>query len=147
MCKKINETEQNEIKTLRVAGISYKEIAKKVGVRVATAYKYAEDVSLSGEARRRLFGKIKENQVRFAEKFAKQRDVKVLHERLTLQKARIVGHCMWDGSVSCDTVRYNSTSRALVDEFVNDMKEVYGISPDKMSEIERSERMKLEFGL
>lgn len=143
MCKKINETGQNEIKTLRVAGISYKEIARKVGVSVGTAYKYARDVSLSDKARHRLVRKIKENQAKFAEKFARQKDVKVLHERLTLQKARIIGHCMWDGSVACDTVRYNNTSRALADEFVNDMKEVYGISPDKMTEIERSGRMKL----
>lgn len=143
MYGEVSKTEQNKIKTLRVAGTSYKEIARKVNVSVGTAFKYAKNISLSDQANSRLMRKIKENQARFAERFAKQKDVKILHERLTLQKARIVGHCLWDGSIACGTVRYNNTSKALVDEFVNDMKETYDVFPDKMNEIERPRRMKL----
>jgi len=39
MCRKIGKTKQNEIKTLRVAGISCKEIAGKVNVSVGTSFK------------------------------------------------------------------------------------------------------------
>jgi len=141
--REISEVKRDEIKALRTTGISYKGIASKVNVSVGTAYKYAKDVSLSGEAQGRLDAKIRENQARFAEMFARQKDVKILHEGLTPQKARIVGHCLWDGSVARGIVRYNNTSKALVDEFVNDIGEVYGTSPDRLSEIERLRRMKL----
>jgi len=54
-------------------------------------------------------------------------------KRLTVEKVRIIAHCLFDGTVVIGDgeykIKYTNASWGLIEQFMNDMRVVYGIDP------------------
>lgn len=106
------------IRRKRGEGLSFRDIAMTAGFSVSSAYKYGRDVpQKSQQWRLKLCKKIKEQM-----------------NSVDVAKTRIIGHCLWNGSVSnrrksSYAVTYSICSIALVNRFQSDMWEVHGFKP------------------
>jgi hypothetical protein len=115
-----------EIQKLRRSGYSYREIATKLKVPLKRAWKYGREIKMSSRGLKRY------------SKIRLPRPIKSQRSKLTLRKARIISHLLFDGSVFAIKksysyiIRYTNKSRKLVNQFINDMKKVYGIDPSSM---------------
>lgn len=118
-----------EIQNFRMIGYSYLEISKKFNISKATAYKYCKKILINGNGLKRLEDKINKNQRLFVEKFAVLKAIKE-PKNIDLVLIRIFSHCLFDGCVKDDGVVYTNASKQLIKEFREDMKNVFGISPD-----------------
>jgi len=123
--KNLPENIISKIKNLRKRGYSYKEIAKITRVSVGAVYKYAHGVSVSQTGLERLRSLKQVVQHRFIEKFGQCKPVKILHDGITKEKARILGHCLFDGYVSKYLVSYTSASVGLIEQFIKDIYKEY----------------------
>jgi len=114
---------KDRIRELRKKGYSYSEISK----RTKKSKKYVWNVSKS---------------IRFSKTGAERykvevtgvvKEIRTQKKKLTLAKARIMGHLLFDGTVFFSdyhySVKYINSSVDLIDQFVRDMGMVYGISP------------------
>lgn len=130
--KPISNKIATQIMRLRHRGASYKEIAKKVCVGVATSYKYAKSVNVSLAGTRRLKQKLKKKQTLFKHSYATPKEIPVIR-KLTLSKVRIIAHCLFDGSVTVSNgdyaIKYTNASWKLIKQFMIDMHDVYGLDP------------------
>lgn len=88
------------------------------GVSVSTAFRYGRGVSQESQKwRLKLCKRIKEQ-----------------INAVDAAKTRIIGHCLWNGSVSnrrksSYAITYSTCSIALVNQFRNDLWKVYGLKP------------------
>jgi len=119
---------KNKIKGLRKKGYSYSEIANKVKMSRKFAWKIAKDVKFSRKGKNRYHKKVKGIPI----------IIKIQNKTLTIPKIRIIGHLLFDGTVYNKNynyiARYINSSRNLIEQFIRDMKEVYGISPTDLEE-------------
>jgi len=129
--KKIDSKTKKRIKGMRKKGFSYKEIAKKLGISVGSSYKYASDITLPIKSKKRLLNKMRKNKQKFIRKYAISKEFFV-PESLSPEFIRILGHCLFDGCVSKDSVIYTNSSLKLIKEFKEDMKTVFKIEPSRI---------------
>jgi len=113
---------QKKVFELREQGYFFREIARELNISLGSTHKYGSGFNLSDNARKILEGKTKKS---------RRKSIKLI-EDLTLEKARIIAHCIFDGSVTKGTVRYTNSSPKLINLFVKDIKEVYGVDPDRI---------------
>jgi hypothetical protein len=123
--------------SLRKGGASYAEISKAMHLSKATAYFYTKAVQLSPHAQSRLGKKVTDNYRHFVRNFSR---LKRLNRRPRWGPvlARILSHCIFDGSITDSTVRYTNTSKALVDEFSVDVASSYGLEPTSLTAMDGS---------
>jgi len=113
----------DEIKSLRAKGYSYSEISKKVDKSVKFVYYIAKDIKFSKNGKKRYYSNVKGilSQIKPQKSF------------LTPAKIRIIGHLLFDGTVYklgySSIMKYINSSKALINQFTEDVKEVYGINP------------------
>lgn len=120
-----------QIRDLRKKGYSYKELSKKFNISKSTAYKYSSSIKLTNRSMNIIFKKIEKRQKEFIQDYAK---LKNLPKKInwSINKIRIISHCLFDGSVSKNVARYTNSSKALIDQFIEDMFSVYGINPSRI---------------
>lgn len=122
------------IKKLRREGNPYREVARSPGVYLGTSFKYGKDVRLSEKARFIISKKIGKIRNKFVDSYAKMKDVDI-NQNFNVQKTRIIGHCIFDGSVSHGIVKYTNSSRSLIEQFVDDVYKGYSVVPDRTEEV------------
>jgi hypothetical protein len=113
--KKLKSGTIRRIKRIRRERKSFKEIARILKISPATAHKYAKELNIvvkrKAVPRKRI--KLPKN----------------IHKSLI----RILGHCMFDGSVFASNgnyvIRYTNSSEKEVENFVRDMWRVFRIKP------------------
>lgn len=127
--KKLSQRVAQNIEKLRREGYSYKEISKITGLSVGTVFNYANMVPVSHAGLKRLQNLQKINRNKFVEKFGQCKPITVQHKNITIEKARILGHCLFDGFVSEYVVSYTSASKDLAIQFVEDIAKEYSMVP------------------
>lgn len=127
--KKLSQSAVSEIEKLRREGYSHKEIAKITGLSVGTVFNYARMVPVSLAGLKRLQNLQMVTRNKFVEKFGQCKPITVQHKNITIEKARILGHCLFDGFVSGYVVSFTSASKDLVIQFVEDIAKEYSMSP------------------
>jgi len=118
----ISKKIQQEIIKLRRHGYYFREIANKLNISVGSSYKYGSRYKLGKSTEKILKERIKKST---------RKPIK-LTPGLTLEKVRIIAHCMFDGSVRKGIISYSNTTKELIREFVRDMKIIYGVHPDRV---------------
>ena len=113
--RKLENTIIAQIGVYRRNGYSYKEISKLLDVAKGTSYNYGTDIRISKKGNQRLKSKL------FTKK---ERSIKI-PTKITVSLVRILGHCLFDGSVNKDTVNYSNTSLELVKQFITDIKDTF----------------------
>lgn len=126
--KKVPDAIINEIRLLRRGGSSFKEIARKLGLGSSTTYKYGARCKISEAGIQKLRDKVTTQRLEFVKKFAVPRPVK-FPKSFSDRLVRIIAHCFFDGSVSSSSVNYTNSSVHLVNQFINDIREVFHIEP------------------
>ncbi len=111
------------IRNLRESGYSYTEISKIVGRSKKFVWKQAKDVVFSNNGRRRYFCNVT----------GIPKQIKLQEQALNHSKARVLAHLFFDGTVFRTGkyhffIRYINSSKELVDQFLEDMKRVYGVA-------------------
>lgn len=127
--KKLSQSTVSKIERLRRKGYSYKEISKITGLSVGTVFNYAHLISVSRAGLKRLQNLQAVTHNKFVEKFGQCKPIRVLHKHITREKARILGHCLFDGFVSQYVVSYTSASKDLAMQFAEDIEKEYSILP------------------
>ena len=89
---------------LRSKGCSYKKIAKKLSISIGSAYNHTKELSLSPGAKNQLLFGEKENRLKFASKYAKEKQI--TRPKLDKNLALILGHLFFDGCVSYSNGKY-----------------------------------------
>ena len=97
-------------------------MSKRVGISRKHACTIAKDTKFSKKGRERYYGEVKGIPTR----------IKKQKEFLTEPKIRVIGHLLFDGCVfqsgfGC-SIKYTNSSKQLIDQFIRDIKEVYGIN-------------------
>ena len=114
------------VKQARKNGYSYSEIAKITGKSKKFAWKHSKDVQFNSRGKKRYYQNVKG--------IVKQ--VKNQKGNLSIQKIRIIGHTLFDGTIYSkdyhSVVKYINSSRELVDQFIKDIKQVYGLNPTSL---------------
>ncbi len=143
---------------LRENGHSYAEIVREIrrsyGISLSevTAYTKFRDVRFSDKGLQRykekissdrskagkiggaklaksgLLDKIRPSAVEAARR-ARLKAIPPSAKELTLEKVRVIAHCLFDGFVRKDVFGYVNASEALVMRFKSDVKRVYGFDP------------------
>lgn len=127
--KKLSQNATSKIVKLRREGYSYKEISKITGLSVGTVFNYGHMVQVSQAGRKRLQNFQAITRSKFVDKFGQYKPIRVLHEQVTIEKARILGHCLFDGFVSKYVVSYTSASKDLATQFAEDIAKEYSTFP------------------
>ncbi|UCD03662.1 MAG: helix-turn-helix domain-containing protein [Candidatus Woesearchaeota archaeon] len=114
--KKKSKTCIHRIRKLRSEKHSFKEIAKILGISVSTVYMYSKDIRVN-----------RDWSIKRCKNIKKQKGI-------DRSKVRLIGHCLWDGSITPKrtgsySITYSNCSRKLIDLFILDMKRTYGINP------------------
>jgi len=136
--EKIDPKTINKIKKMRKS-LSYKEIADRLRISPSTAHKYSKEIKVSENGKKRILNKIIKNQKKFASTFSKEKKIKE-NKNITPEKVRIISHCLFDGSVNSTKngvyrVQYTNASKISVNEFISDMKNVFGLEPTEYSKV------------
>ena len=123
-----------KIRKLRKQGHSYSEIGGIIKKSRKFAWRVARDIKFSNEGKKRYLQEVKG--------IIKQ--IKPQKTYLTVPKVRIIGHVLFDGTAYISgyhyVIRYINTSMELINQFTEDVKKVYGISPSAF-EIIKSENL------
>ncbi|HEV2121097.1 MAG TPA: hypothetical protein VGS11_13470 [Candidatus Bathyarchaeia archaeon] len=118
------------IRALRRSGQSYKEVARRAGFSVSTVHKYAFKVRLDKRSKARIQEGVFRTQRNFVSKFARVKTVAVTSQELTRDKARLLGHILFDGIATRYVISYTTASSALARQFLNDLEISYrGLKP------------------
>lgn len=126
--KKIPDAIINKIRLLRRDGSSFKEIARKLGLGSSTTYKYGARCKISKAGMQKLRDKVTKQRLEFVKKFAVLRPVK-FPKSFSNGLVRVIAYCFFDRSVSSSSVNYKNSSVHLVNQFINDIREVFHIEP------------------
>ena len=113
---------------MRRKGRSYAEIATTLQLSKATVHKYTEHIALSKQSKKRLQAKVQAAQLTFVQNYAQSKTLSK-KPRWGITLARLIAHCIFDGSVTPHKVNYTNTSKVLIDQFIEDMESCYAISP------------------
>lgn len=113
---------KQEIKHLRKEGYSYREICRKLNTSYGTVERSCQGIKISEAGLKRLSslnGVLK--QIKFK-------------EGLSEAKVRIISNLLFDGAVYISngyhySIMYVNSSDELISQFVDDMKQVYGVNP------------------
>jgi hypothetical protein len=127
--KKLSQSATSKIERLRRKGYSYKEISRITGFGVGTVFNYGYTVPVSQAGLKRLYNLQVVTRSKFVKKFGQCKPIIVLHKLMTVEKARILGHCLFDGFASKYVVSYTSASKDLVMQFAKDVTREYSIRP------------------
>jgi hypothetical protein len=119
--RKLSQNAVSKVKELRRKGYSYKETSKITGLSVGTVFNYAHMIPVSYAGLKRLQNLQMATRNKFVEKFGQCKPITVQHRDITIEKARILGHCLFDGFVSGYVVTYTSASKDLAIQFVEDI--------------------------
>ncbi len=117
---------KRKIKQLRKKGYSYSEISKITGKSKRFSWRMAKNIKFDKEGLKRYHKNVKGilKQIKFQDK------------TLSLPKVRIIGHLLFDGTVyEVDyhyIARYINSSKELINQFILDMKAIYGIAPTSL---------------
>ncbi len=124
----LTENKLKIICSLREKGNSYFEISKKLSIAKSTAYKYSKDILLSRKAIARINKNINKNSIRFVKNYAVE---KKLNKNIfwSLETARVIAHCIFDGSVTSDAIKYTNSSYELIQQFIQDIKKISDMKP------------------
>ncbi len=113
---------KSKIKQLRKEGQSYNEISTKLRISKTYARKVAKNVKMSFEGEKRYYSRVKGILKRINSQ-----------ESLGKKKIRIIGNLLFDGAVFKSNyhyvVSYVNTTQQMVILFIQDMQEVYGLTP------------------
>ena len=119
---------KKEIIKLRKKGFSYSEISKKVNKSVKYVWKTAKDIRMTKEGLNRyqtIKGIVKQIKVQ---------------GKMNVKKVRIISHLLFDGTVYSSgnhkVAKYINSSKNLIDQFIEDVREVYGINPSAFEILE-----------
>jgi len=117
---------KEKVKQLRKNGHSYSEIAELVGKSRKFAWRIAKDIQFNKKGLKRYHKNVK----------GILKQIKPQNKTLSLSKVRIIGHLLFDGTVYKKDyhyiARYINSSKELINQFVLDMKKVYGINPTSL---------------
>ena len=106
--KKFPNSLISKIRYYRKKGASYKQIAKLLKISPATAQKYSKDISTSTVRRATAIKNIRTPRT------------------MTKNLVRILGHCMFDGSVFSTkgnyVIKYTNASKEEVLKFIEDVE-------------------------
>jgi hypothetical protein len=127
--KKLAQSAVSKIERLRRKGYSYKEISKIAGLSVGTIFNYTHKVPVSHAGLKRLQNLQESTRNKFVEAFGQCKPITVLNRHITIEKARILGHCLFDGFVSKYVVSYTSASKDLAIQFIDDIAKEYSMFP------------------
>ena len=128
--KSLTGEQIRRIRYLRRTGQSYKEMARRGGFSVSTVYNYARRVRLSRRGKARIREHVAQAQHDFVSKFAQVKPVTVTSTKLTRNKARLLGHVLFDGIATRYVISYTTASPALARQFLNDLETTYrGLKP------------------
>ena len=118
--------DEDKIRELRKNGYSYTEISKLTGRSKKFIHSKAKDIKLNMNGKKRYFKKVK----------GIKKQILSQPANLTIEKVRIIGHLFFDGCLSNSgynyMIKYISSTRELINRFISDMKEVYGLSPSAL---------------
>ncbi len=114
---------KEKIIKLKRSGYSYKEIVKQLHISKQDITKFSKNIKLSKKGRKRYLRKVK----------GIIKPIKKQNNKLTLAKTRIIGHLLFDGSLSKSKeyhyqLMYINASNKLVEQFCEDIKKVYGLN-------------------
>ncbi|MDO8564318.1 MAG: hypothetical protein Q7R87_04895 [Nanoarchaeota archaeon] len=113
---------KDKVKSLRVNGFSYSEIAKKIGKSRKFAWKHGKGIKFSESGEKRYKDKVKGIILQ----------IKPQSLGLSIEKARIISHIFFDGTIFKSNyhsiVRYINSSKELINQFIDDVKKVYGLN-------------------
>ena len=127
--KRLSQNTVSKIVNLRRQGYSYKEISRVAGLSVGTVFNYGHMVPVSQAGLKRLQNLQRVTRGTFVDKFGQCKPIMVLHKHVTIEKARILGHCLFDGFVSRYVVSYTSASKDLALQFTGDITKEYSMFP------------------
>lgn len=129
----ISNTLIQKLREKRSSGISYKKIAKELEMSPASVMKYCQNIKLSQRAQFLLDLNAYKNRQFFSSKFAVEKTIAI--PKLDENMASILGHVLFDGSLSPQDgrymIRYLNASSTLVDNFDCKMALLFGLSPKK----------------
>lgn len=130
----LDKKEVYNIQKLRLEGNSYKEIAKVIKRSPATVLKYSNNVILSVDAEERIRKKEQVSQIQFVKKYAKEKEI--TDSPLDEDKANLLGHLFFDGSVSISgtsyRINYTNASLPAIESFIKRVSKTYSIIPSKL---------------
>ena len=134
--------DQNTISTmciLRKHGHTLPEIARRFGTSKSAIHYHVKNVKIGIEGRLRLEKLMKEIVERARTFSARKRrenarlKLKDGCRKMSSEKASIVAHSLFDGCIGKREVRYFNKNRVLIQEFIDDMKAVYGLEPNSQT--------------
>lgn len=113
-----------EIKRLRERGFSYGEISKLVKKPKKFIWEKSKNVKFTNKGKLRYHKNVKGIINR----------IKLQSEEISIQKVRIIGHILFDGMLTKSKeynriARYVNSSKNLINQFIGDVKKVYGLKP------------------
>ena len=115
---------------LRKKGYSYAELSKISGETKRVIHRIVKGVSFSEE------GMIR----RQKELTGITKNIKPQQIKISPQKTRIIAHLMFDGTIFKlkyhRVMRYINSSRELINQFTQDVYEIYGLMPSAFEELE-----------
>lgn len=127
--RRFSDSELELIAKLRRNGYSYGELASKFNTFKSAIYYHVKNIPVSGVGKTRLYLRERKAQTKLVERCTK----KIRTPRFTLEKVRLIAHCLFDGEVFISTAKnfyyfgYSNNSKALVGQFINDVSEIYGL--------------------
>lgn len=93
-------------------------------------HKYAFSVRLDNRGKARIREGVLRAQRNFVSEFAKVKPVTVTSQQLTRDKARLLGHILFDGIATRYLISYTTASSSLSRQFLNDLEASYrGLKP------------------
>lgn len=128
--KPLARSQISRIRALRRSGQSYKEIARRGRFSAGTVHKYARRVRLGNGGKARIRERVLRARSTFISRFAQVKPVEVTSQHLTHEKARLLGHILFDGIATRYIICYTTASLALARQFLNDLDTSYpGLRP------------------
>ena len=121
---------KSKIKSLRQKGYSYSEISKQIKKSKKFSWKVAKDIKFDKKGKKRYYNKVK----------GILKQIKPQKESLNTSKIRIIGHLLFDGTVFKTqhhyVARYINSSKELINQFILDIKKIYGLEPSSLETFE-----------
>jgi len=128
--KRLIQEQIRRLRALRRSGLSYKEIARRGGFSASTVHKYAFEVRLDNRGKARIRESVLRARRNFVSRFAQVKPVTITSQHLTREKARLLGHILFDGIATRYLISYTTASSALARQFLDDLEISYlGLKP------------------
>ncbi|MAG39606.1 hypothetical protein CMI41_01410 [Candidatus Pacearchaeota archaeon] len=126
------------IRELRQKGYSYREIVRICKKSLRDVQKYSQNVNFNWEG-----------QIRYSNLNGVRKKIKP-QKKLTPIKARLIAHLLFDGTVISTgfnrIIRYINSSPELIEQFILDVEEIYGLKNPTIEENPERTYMRVSFG-